>query len=447
MQPENDSRLLGVPNARQREFFLARTRFIAYGGARGGGKSWAVRKKALLMALRWPGIRMLLVRRSYPELRENHIEPLRAETRAIATWRESEKVFVFKNGSRLKCGYCDGEGDVTRYQGQEYDVIFLDEATQLTERQFSALCACLRGANARPKRMYLTCNPGGVGHDWVKRLFLDREYRTGERPADYTFIPARVYDNTALLAQDPGYVRALEALPDGMRAAWLDGSWELHEGRFFKEWREDAHVCAPFAVPPEWQRFVTLDYGLDMLAAYLIAVDRAGCAYVCREVYRSGLIISDACAAVRDMLRGERADRFLAPPDLWSRRQETGRSVADLFYERGILLERTSNDRRAGWLAVRELLRVQPDGNARLRVFDGCRNLIRTMAALRASEHDPADACGTPHELTHAPDALRGFCISFVPQRAPERAPRQTPDPFGLLRPRARVGLERSLPL
>ncbi|NCB06078.1 MAG: hypothetical protein EOM69_11255, partial [Clostridia bacterium] len=446
MQPENDSRLLGVPNARQREFFLARTRFIAYGGARGGGKSWAVRKKALLMALRWPGIRMLLVRRSYPELRENHIEPLRAETRAIAAWRESEKVFVFKNGSRLKCGYCDGEGDVTRYQGQEYDVIFLDEATQLTERQFSALCACLRGANARPKRMYLTCNPGGVGHDWVKRLFLDRAYRTGERPADYTFIPARVYDNTALLAQDPGYVRALEALPDGMRAAWLDGSWELHEGRFFKEWREDAHVCAPFAVPPEWQRFVTLDYGLDMLAAYLIAVDRAGCAYVCREVYRSGLIISDACAAVRDMLRGERADRFLAPPDLWSRRQETGRSVADLFYERGILLERTSNDRRAGWLAVRELLRVQPDGNARLRVFDGCRNLIRTMAALRASEHDPADACGTPHELTHAPDALRGFCISFVPQSAPERAPRQTPDPFGLLRPRARVGLERSLP-
>ena len=96
-------------------------------------------------------------------------------TSGIATFKESEKRFYFKNGSSIIFGYCATEGDVLQYQGQEYDVIFIDEATQFTEFQFSTLTACLRGANDFPKRMYLTCNPGGVGHAWVKRLFVDRE--------------------------------------------------------------------------------------------------------------------------------------------------------------------------------------------------------------------------------------------------------------------------------
>ncbi|MEG0804442.1 MAG: hypothetical protein RSF90_05755, partial [Pygmaiobacter sp.] len=108
---------LGTPNARQREFLQATNRFIAYGGARGGGKSWAVRKKAALLALRYPGIRMLLVRRTYPEVRENHILPLLRELGTLAEYRETEKVFLFANGSRLRFGYCDSETDVTRYQG------------------------------------------------------------------------------------------------------------------------------------------------------------------------------------------------------------------------------------------------------------------------------------------------------------------------------------------
>lgn len=172
---------LGQPNPKQREFFLARSRFVAYGGARGGGKSWAVRKKAVLLAARHAGIRILLLRRSFPELRENHILPLMEELQDIALYRETQKAFLFPNGSRLRFGYCDAESDVLQYQGQEYDVIFLDEATQFTEYQFHTLTACLRGANRHPKRMYLTCNPGGVGHEWVKRLFVDRDYRGGER--------------------------------------------------------------------------------------------------------------------------------------------------------------------------------------------------------------------------------------------------------------------------
>ncbi len=191
-------RTMPAPNPKQRQFMLAKTRFVAYGGARGGGKSWAVRQKAKLLALNYAGIKELILRRTFPELRENHILPLNVDLTNIAKYKETDKSFTFPNGSRLKFGYCDAESDVLQYQGQEYDVIFLDEATQFTEFQYNALTACLRGANGLPKRMYLTCNPGGVGHEWVKRLFIDKKYRPTENPDDYTFIAARVYDNKAV---------------------------------------------------------------------------------------------------------------------------------------------------------------------------------------------------------------------------------------------------------
>lgn len=408
---------LGRPNLRQLEFLTATNRFVAYGGARGGGKSWAVRKKATLLALGWPGIRLLLVRRTLPELRENHALPLLAELGEVARYKESEKTFVFVNGSRLMLGYCDNETDVTRYQGQEYDVIFLDEATQFTRYQFNTLTACIRGANNFPKRMYLTCNPGGVGHDWVKRLFIERRFTPPEKPEDYRFIPAKVYDNTALLACDPGYLSMLENLPGDLRRAWLDGDWNVFAGQYFKEFSPAVHVCAPFEVPRHWRRYLTMDYGLDMLAAYLIAVDEAGRAYVCREVYESGCIVSVAAERVKMLAAEEDITAYLAPPDLWNRRQESGKSVADLFAESGVLLTKTGNERIAGWLAVKERLRVVDENGkktAKLQIFESCENLIRTLPALRYDPQRPNDTAGEPHELTHAPDALRGFCSWWV---------------------------------
>ena len=179
-----DRRFRFVPNEKQRQFFLARERYIAYGGARGGGKSWAVRVKALLLSLEYPGIRLLIIRRTLPELEENHIRPLRALIGSEAEYRDKDKSFRFQNGSLLRFGYCDAESDVLRYQGQEYDCIFLDEATQLTEYQFQTFKGCLRGVNAFPKRLYITCNPGGVGHGWVKRLFIERRFLPGDRGED-----------------------------------------------------------------------------------------------------------------------------------------------------------------------------------------------------------------------------------------------------------------------
>ncbi len=190
---------IDAPNKKQEEFFNANTKFVAYGGARGGGKSWAARIKIILLSLNYPGIQILLLRRTYPQLKENHIIPLMKLLKDTAVYKDTDKAFLFYNGSRIKLGYCDNERDVLQYQGQSYDVIFMEEATQFTEFQFQCLTECNRSSGFLKKkfkpRFYLTCNPGGVGHGWVKRLFIDRLYKNSEKKEDYTFIKSLVYDN------------------------------------------------------------------------------------------------------------------------------------------------------------------------------------------------------------------------------------------------------------
>ena len=413
-------------NERQKLFFKARRRFIAYGGARGGGKTWAVRVKAMLLACRYAGIKILIIRRSFPELRDNHILPLQMELRDIARWREQEKRFTFPNGSYIRFGYCSAERDVLQYQGQEYDIIFIDEATQLTEYQFQTFKGCLRGANDFPKRMYLTCNPGGVGHAWVKRLFIDRQYIGDERPDDYEFIQAKVTDNPVLMRKDPEYVETLRSLPYELREAWLNGSWDIFAGQYFSEWNRDVHVVPAFEPPKWWRRYITMDYGLDMLAAYLIVVDDHDMAYVVREAYQGrdlgegakGLIVSEAAEAVKALAGEDKISAFLAPPDLWNARQETGRSVADIFAAHGVALTQTSNDRLDGWMAMHERLHVFEDEQglktAKLRIFPGCTNLIRTLPQLRYDDRHIHDVATQAHELTHGPDASRGVCVFWT---------------------------------
>ena len=202
-----------APQEKQRSFLLAKKKHVGFGGARGGGKSWAVRTKAKLLALRYAGIRILIVRRTYPELINNHIGILRTELCGIAKYNDKDKVLKFRNGSSIHFAYCAKDADLDRLQGVEYDVIFLDEATQLSEFQMKAIIACLRGVNAFPKRVYYTCNPGGQGHAYIKRIFIDRKYDEGEDPDDYEFIQSRVTDNAAMLQAQP------DVQPDGVTIA------------------------------------------------------------------------------------------------------------------------------------------------------------------------------------------------------------------------------------
>ncbi len=404
----------------QEAFFRARARRIAYGGARGGGKSFAMRAKLVLLALRYPGIQILLLRRTFPELRENHINPLRRWLYGIATYRDSTKEFLFPGGSRIKLGYLSEEGDALQYQGQAYEVIGMEEATQFTESQYYAMTECCRLAGQMKEkfvpRMYFTCNPGGVGHAWVKRLFIDRDYRAGEDGRDYVFIPSTVYDNRYLIQENPEYVRSLESLPPLRRRAMLDGDWDAFEGQYFTEFDRAKHEIAPFAIPSHWHRFAALDYGLDMTACLLFAYppDQSRLV-VYGELYEPDLVLSQAAEKIVEMTKGQNLRYVTASPDLAGRRQDGGKSGFDILQKGGVKgLVSADNARIPGWRRVREFLRAEGEEGAYLGIFSNCRNLLRTLPSLTFDPIKTEDAALTPHEYTHAPDALR-YGLSSLP--------------------------------
>lgn len=369
---------------------------------------------------------MLLLRRTFPELHENHVIPLQKLLKDIATYRVAEKVFVFPNGSRIKLGYCNAESDVLQFQGQSYDVIFMEEAGLFTPFQFQTLTECNRlSGNIKEQfnpRMYFTANPGGPMHSELKRLFVERNYRATENENDYTFIPAKVYDNAFIIDNDPDYVRALERLPEKRRKMMLDGDWNAIEGQYFEEFDTEFHVIKPRKIEQGWKKYVVFDYGLDMLACYFVALDFQNNAYVYKEIYESNLIVTEAIKKINSYTT-EKIYMYIAPPDLWNRHSDTGRSTADIFAENGIYLTKANNDRINGWLQVKEWFAMITDEQGhkhpKLRIFENCNNLIRTIQLLVFNPKEPNDAYAENHEHSHAPDALRYWCISwnFPPER------------------------------
>ena len=436
--------LEGFPSERQREFFLSRARHTAYGGARGGGKSWAMRRKFILLALRYPGLNLLLLRRTLPELRENHLIPMQRELYGFAVYNSAERVFRFPNGSRIKLGYCDTMQDVYQYQGQEYAVIGLEEATHFTEKQMRFLTTCNRTTRKDfSPRMYYTCNPGNVGHAWVKRLFIDRLYAESENPNDYLFIPARIYDNKVLLEADPNYIRQLEALPEELRRAHLDGDWDVHAGQYFREFSRDRHVIEPFEIPSWWRRFRSMDWGYnDPCCVLWHAVDGENRVYTYRELYVRETRAGEVASMVLELSRGESISYTVASPDMWQKRGAVlsgaggfeGETLAELFTSSGLSLTPADNSRVPGWNRVRDFLAVAPDGRPNWLCFSDCRNLIRQLPALQFDQHNREDAADGDD---HAPEALR-YALMSRPHagRQPIIRKAKAYDPLSLPEPR-----------
>ncbi len=404
---------------KQKAFIDAAEDEVLFGGAAGGGKSYGQMVDALLFALMYPASKQLILRRTFAELDKSLIRTsLALYPRDIYTFNSSSHTGRFKNGSVIDFGYCAAENDVYQYQSAEYDVVRFDELTHFTETQYIYLISRVRGANSYPKQIKSSTNPGGVGHSWVKERFVDA-WRAGESfvggdGMKRIFIPSLLDDNKFLLLGDPEYKSRLLALPEREKKALLYGDWNIFEGQYFTEFSRDKHVISPFEIPEGWRKYRTVDYGLDRLACLWIAVSPDGHAYVYREYCESDLPISAAASAILERTpKGEDIYATLAPPDLWSRSQETGRTKASLFSEYGISLTRTSNDRETGWLSVKELLRDTGTG-ARLKIFNTAVEIIRCLPALLVDRVRPTDCASEPHDITHAPDALRGFAIFYA---------------------------------
>ena len=419
------------PNPRQAEFLSATEKYIAFGGARGGGKSWAVRTKAKLLALRYAGIRLLILRRTYQELESNHIRFLRQELHGIAAYRATDRLFTFPNGSTLEFGYCANDSDLGRYQGAEYDVIFLDECTQLKEQWMRQLAACIRGVNDFPKRIYYTCNPGGPGHSYIKRLFIDRRFEAGENPADYRFIPARVTDNAALLKAQPDYVNQLEALPKRLRLAWLEGRWDVFQGQVFTEFTDDpahyrdrrhTHVIDPFDIPREWRIYRSYDFGYAKpFSCGWWAVDYDGVIYRILELYGCTSTPDEGVLWTPDKqfreirriedehpyLKG-RDIRGVADPAIWD--TSRGESVAETALKYRLYFEKGDNRRIAGWMQMHYRMQFDDEGYPQMYVFNTCKGFLRTVPQLMYSDLAPEDV-DTKQE-DHIADETRYFCMS-----------------------------------
>ena len=447
---------LDPPNEKQRQMLTARTKHVGFGGARGGGKSWAVRAKAKLLALRYPGIKILIVRRSYPELLSNHILLLRAELLGVVSYSDRDKLMRFPNGSVIQFKYCARDADLDRLQGTEFDVIFLDEATQLSEFQMKSITACLRGANSFPKRVYYTCNPGGQGHAYIKRIFLDRRYEAGENPADYTFIRSLVTDNRALMEAQPDYVRQLEALPDKLRRAWLEGDWDVYEGQFFEELRvtPDPVKCAAAGISPEeaaaqgrwthvlparppapgWKLYRSFDWGYSRpYSCGWWAVDFDGRLYRILELYgctktpNEGLrqTPDEVFSRIRELedthpwLRGKQIEG-VADPAIWD--ASTGESIAETADRHRVFFSPGDHKRIPGWMQCHYRLRFDREGLPMLYVYDSCKAFLRTVPALVYDPLRPEDLDTTGED--HVADEWRYMCMArpITPKAEPGEA-------------------------
>ena len=401
---------------KQKAFIDATETEVLFGGAAGGGKSYGQVIDAELYALKYPGSRQLLLRRTYPELKMSILRmALSIYPQEIFTYSAQDHTGRFINGSTIDFGYLNEENNVYRYMSAEFDVIRFDELTHFTEYMYTYLISRLRGANGYPKQVKSSTNPGNVGHGWVKERFISiAPPNTVIKTPQGTrrFIPSKVQDNLFLMQSDPEYVNRLKNLSENEQKALLYGSWDVFEGQYFTEWDRSRHVVEPFEIPKEWRRFRSMDWGFnDPCCVLWYAVGPDGTVYVYRELYVRLMMSPDVADEVRHLSEGEDVAYTAASPDMWAERgiaDISGVTIAEVFSSHGVPLIRADNTRVSGWQRVREYLRGSGEkgsGPPRLQVFSTCVNLIRTLPVMTYDKHRVEDVGDGLED--HACESLR----------------------------------------
>ena len=403
----------------QEDFLAAGETDVLYGGAAGGGKSYAMLVDPLRYAHR-PAHRGLIIRRSMPELRELIDKSRELYPKAFpgCKYKEVEKLWNFPSGAKIEFGFLERDADVYRYQGQAYSWIGFDEITHLpTEFAWNYLASRLRTTDSEITcYMRCTANPGGAGATWVKKRYIDpsppHESFEGADGLSRKFIPARLQDNP-FLATDGRYEKMLKALPPTQRQQLLEGNWDVAEGAAFTEFVPQLHVITPFEIPVHWERVKGIDYGYASESACVWgAVDPSdGTLIIYRELYRKGLLGTELAEMITDM---EMQDPFSVQGVLdtacWSRTGTTGPTIGETLQRAGHKLRRADKNRIQGKIQIHEYLKVMQSGRPRIQLFNTCPNLIRELQSIPLDKRNPEDV--DTHAPDHAYDALRYLIMS-----------------------------------
>jgi hypothetical protein len=443
---------------KQRDVYLSDATEILFGGSAGPGKSFLLRAVAILWASRIPGLQVYLFRRTYPELWANHITGSGGLPELLGGWIQSGSVrfiqstatFEFWNGSRIILRHCQYESDVYQYQGSEIHVLLIDELTLWPYSMYRFLRSRVRlGSLIVPEwasgifpRIVSGANPGGVGHNWVKALFVDQGPWQKVRAKDddggmlRQFIPALLRDNPTLSENDPGYSKRLEGLGNpALVKAMLEGDWNIVAGGMLDDlWRAEVHVVEPFPIPAAWTIRRSFDWGSSKPFSVGWWAEADGVAKVRDRVYpkntafrvaewygwngkpNEGLRMT-AAEIGRGILEREKAARFAnvrpgpADPSIFA--VENGRSIADDMALVGVRWEEAENARVSGWQRVRARLQASlscPMEEPGLFVFSTCRQSIRTVPVIPRDKRN-ADDVDTEAE-DHQADEWRYYLMT-----------------------------------
>lgn len=434
-----DLRIRLTEKQSQFDRLIRTTENVFYGGAKGGGKSHGLREIMLKRRIEIPESYGVIFRKTYPELYNNHIFPLLRKFPVLKEWyQQGNKEIHFPNKSVLAFRHCQYEKDLGLHQGQEYHDLAIEEAGEWPEDWFWTL----KGSNrsGRPgiqPRCLLTGNPGGIGHKWLKRLFIDRNYRPeAESPEDFGFVPALVYDNPALMKNDPTYIKRLKAHKNPMLVkAYLEGSWDIRAGQYFDVVSRNTHVVEPFEIPDHWERMAMFDYGYNHPSAFIwLTSDSDGNCYVYREYGRAGRRPEEVAHDVMDMMEDgeiEKLSNIPAGHDCWTKHRGDP-SIEEKFStasDQKLILVKAAIDRVPGAQHLRDYLALNK-GKPRLYFFSTCPMTYDAVTRMTHSTKNPEDVQkvdaedGDPFSGDDFYDALR-YGVMDRPKIAVEPPPQK----------------------
>ena len=452
----------------QTQFLAAGEREVLYGGSAGGGKSYAM----LADPLRYmghPSFSGLLLRHTTEELRELvwKSQEIYPKIWKGIKWSERKMQWVAPSGARLWMSYLDRDDDVLRYQGLAFSWIGFDELTQwATPFAWNYMRSRLRTASSDlPIYMRATTNPGGPGHGWVKKMFIDpapygktfdaTNIETGEvlkYPAGHSkagqalfkrkFIPARLSDNP-YLSREGDYEAMLLSLPEQQRRQLLEGDWDIKEGAAFTEFNRDIHVVEPFHIPHNWVKFRSCDYGYGSYSGVLwFAISPSEQLIVYRELYVSKVLATDLADMINELEAEDGNIKYgVLDSSLWHKRGDTGPSLAEQMIMRGCRFrpsDRSRGSRVSGKNEIHRRLQVDEyTEEPRIVFFDTCTNMVSQLPAIPLDKKNPEDVDTRAED--HLYDALRYGIMSrprfsifdYDPQGTPTRSMPVADSTFG----------------